>query len=85
MRSAGDKPITEQPEQLSSARILCITASGDEPSQYMALMNSIFAAQARPAAAASALCLCPHRALTRLSTAWQLLHQWVAVQHQVQN
>ena len=46
MRSAGDKPIASESEQLTSARILCLTASPDEPSQYMALMNSIFAAQA---------------------------------------
>ena len=49
MRSAGDgQPITERPERLASARILCLTVSQDEASQYMALMNSIFAAQVEP-------------------------------------
>ena len=49
MRSAGEgQAVTERPERLASARILCLTASPDEASQYMALMNAIYAAQVQP-------------------------------------
>ena len=45
LRVGGEAPPGQEPGQRSPARILSITASPDEASQYMAVMNAIFAAQ----------------------------------------